>query len=47
MKASIVSAPFPMTFDVMENLHRMLDLLEHCKTHDVVVFPEVALGLFR
>ncbi len=44
MRASIVCAPFPMTFDVAENLHRMVELLEPCNAHDVVVFPEASLS---
>lgn len=44
MKASIVCAPFPMTFDVAENLRRMVGLLEQCDAHDVVVFPEASLS---
>ncbi len=44
MKASIVCAPFPMTFDVAENLRRMVELLEPCDSHDVVVFPEASLS---
>lgn len=44
MNASIVCAPFPMTFDVTENLHRMVELLNQCEAHDVVVFPEASLS---
>jgi predicted amidohydrolase len=44
MKASIVCAPFPMSFDVTENLQRMVDLLDQCNAHDVVVFPEASLS---
>lgn len=44
MKASIVGAPFPMTFDVGENLRRMVELLNQCRAHDVVVFPEASLS---
>lgn len=44
MKASVVCAPFPITFDVTENVHRMVDLLEQCDAHDVVVFPEASLS---
>ena len=44
MKALIVCAPFPMTCDVAENLHRMVELLELCNAHDVVVFPEASLS---
>ncbi len=44
MKASIVCAPFPMTFDVTENLHQMMELLNQCEAHDVVVFPEASLS---
>lgn len=43
LKASIVCAPFPMSLDVMENLHRKMDLVNQCESHDVGVFPEAAL----
>lgn len=44
MKVSIVCAPFPMRFDVTENLRRMMELLDRCDAHDVVVFPEASLS---
>lgn len=44
MRASVVCAPFPMTFDVAENLRRMVKILEQCDTHDIVVFPEGSLS---
>ncbi|NMP23139.1 carbon-nitrogen hydrolase family protein [Sulfobacillus harzensis] len=44
MKVSVVSASFPMTFDVAENLQRMKALVAQCHAHEVVVFPEGALS---
>ncbi len=44
MNVSIVCAPFPMSFDVAENLGRMMELLDRCDAHDVVVFPEASLS---
>ncbi len=44
MKVSVVCAPFPMTFNVSENLRRMMDVLDQCAAHDVVVFPEASLS---
>ncbi len=44
MRASVVCAPFPMTFDVAANLQEMVEFLELCNAHDVVVFPEASLS---